>query len=142
MRIVDGVVIISVANGIAAHLEVLDPGLVRTRRGVRASCATVLAWATMFAVASTFDVTDPLRITLFAAGAAFEGALLAPDPQPRDRVRTLGWASVVSAVAVVLTVSLTKDAVWAAAGTPRHVFSATPDELVRVTDGTIADLRA
>jgi hypothetical protein len=31
-----------------------------------------------------------LRITLFAAGAAFEGALLAPDPQPRDRVRTLG----------------------------------------------------
>jgi hypothetical protein len=44
----------------------------------------------MVAVTSAFDVADPLRITLFAAGAAFEGALLAPDPQPRDRVRALG----------------------------------------------------
>ena len=61
-----------------------------------------------------FDVADPVRITLFAAGAAFEGALLAPDPQPRDRVRTLGWASVVAAVAVVVTVALTQSAVWAA----------------------------
>ena len=78
-------------------------------------CATVLAWATMVVVTSAFDVADPLRITLFAAGAAFEGALLAPDPQPRDRVRTLGWASVVAAVAVVVTVALTRNAVWAAA---------------------------
>ncbi|MEY2454123.1 MAG: hypothetical protein QOD92_3697 [Acidimicrobiaceae bacterium] len=31
--------------------------------------------------------------------------------------------------------------VWAAAGTPRHVFPTTPDELVRVTDATVADLR-
>jgi hypothetical protein len=97
------------------RLEVFDPGFVRTRRGVRAVCATVLAWATMVAVTSAFDVADPLRITLFAAGAAFEGALLAPDPQPRDRVRTLGWASVVAAVAVVVTVALIQNAVWAAA---------------------------
>jgi Fusaric acid resistance protein-like len=55
-----------------------------------------------------------VRITLFAAGAAFEGALLAPDPQPTDRVRTLGWAAVVAAVAVVVTVALTQNAVWAA----------------------------
>jgi uncharacterized membrane protein YgaE (UPF0421/DUF939 family) len=115
VRIVDEVAVISVASGVAARLEVFDPGFVRTRRGVRAVCATVLAWATMVAVTSVFDVADPLRITLFAAGAAFEGALLAPDPQPRDRVRTLGWASVVSAVAVVLTVALTRNAVWAAA---------------------------
>ena len=82
---------------------------------MRAVCATVLAWATMVAVTSAFDVTDPVRITLFAAGAAFEGALLAPDPQPMDRVRTLGWASVVAAAAVVVTVELTRSAVWAAA---------------------------
>ena len=82
---------------------------------MRAVCATVLAWATMVAVTSAFDVADPLRITLFAAGAAFEGALLAPDPQPRDRVRTLGCASMVSAVAVVVTVALTQTAVWVAA---------------------------
>jgi prolyl-tRNA editing enzyme YbaK/EbsC (Cys-tRNA(Pro) deacylase) len=31
--------------------------------------------------------------------------------------------------------------VWAAAGTPRHVFSTTADALVRVTGGTVTDLR-
>ena len=75
---------------VAERLEGVDPGFVRSRRGVRAVCATVLAWATMVAVTAVFDVADPVRITLLAAGAAFEGALLAPDPQPRDRVRTLG----------------------------------------------------
>jgi uncharacterized membrane protein YgaE (UPF0421/DUF939 family) len=104
-----------VIGGVVARLEIFDPGLVRSRRGVRAVCATVLAWATMLAVASAFHVEDPLRITLFAAGAAFEGALLAPDPQPRDRARTLGWAAVVSAAAVVATVQLTQFAVWTAA---------------------------
>jgi len=103
-------------GGIAARLEVIDPGLVRTRRGVRAVCAIVLAWATTVAVTAAFDVDDPLRITLFAAGAALEGALLAPDPQPKDRVRTIGWAAVVSAAAVVITVQLSLIAVWLAAG--------------------------
>jgi prolyl-tRNA editing enzyme YbaK/EbsC (Cys-tRNA(Pro) deacylase) len=37
---------------------------------------------------------------------------------------------------------LSFDTVWAAAGTPRHVFSATPAELVRLTSGTIADVSA
>ena len=106
---------IGMTAAVAERLEVFDPGFVRTRRGVRVVCATVLAWATMVAVTSAFDVADPVRITLFAAGAAFEGALLAPDPQPRDRVRTLGWASVVAAVAVVVTVALTQNAVWVAA---------------------------
>ena len=115
VRVVDEDAVISVTSGVAARLEVFDPGFVRSRRGVRAVCATVLAWATMVAVTSAFDVADPVRITLFAAGAAFEGALLAPDPHPRDRVRTLGWASVVAAVAVVATVALTQNAVWAAA---------------------------
>ena len=72
MRIVDEVAVISVTSGVAARLEVVDRGFVRSRRGVRAVCATVLAWATMVAVTSAFDVADPLRITLFAAGAAFE----------------------------------------------------------------------
>jgi prolyl-tRNA editing enzyme YbaK/EbsC (Cys-tRNA(Pro) deacylase) len=31
--------------------------------------------------------------------------------------------------------------VWAAAGTPRHVFSTTTDELVRITGATVTDLR-
>ena len=30
--------------------------------------------------------------------------------------------------------------VWAAAGTPRHVFPIAPDDLVRVTHGSVADL--
>jgi prolyl-tRNA editing enzyme YbaK/EbsC (Cys-tRNA(Pro) deacylase) len=34
------------------------------------------------------------------------------------------------------------DVVWAAAGTPRHVFPIAPRELVRITGGTLADLKA
>jgi prolyl-tRNA editing enzyme YbaK/EbsC (Cys-tRNA(Pro) deacylase) len=33
------------------------------------------------------------------------------------------------------------DVVWAAAGTPRHVFAITPTELLRITRGTVADLK-
>src|SRR2546425_7218942 len=33
------------------------------------------------------------------------------------------------------------DVVWAAAGTPRHVFPITPKELVRITRGSVADLK-
>jgi len=33
------------------------------------------------------------------------------------------------------------DIVWAAAGTPRHVFPITPAELQRLTDGTVVDLK-
>jgi Cys-tRNA(Pro) deacylase len=33
------------------------------------------------------------------------------------------------------------DIVWAAAGTPRHVFPITPAELIRMTGGTVADLK-
>lgn len=35
---------------------------------------------------------------------------------------------------------LVHDAVWAAAGTPRHVFRLTPDDLVRLSGGTVARL--
>lgn len=34
------------------------------------------------------------------------------------------------------------DTVWAAAGTPRHVFSIAPAELVRLTGGIVADFSA
>jgi prolyl-tRNA editing enzyme YbaK/EbsC (Cys-tRNA(Pro) deacylase) len=33
------------------------------------------------------------------------------------------------------------DVVWAAAGTPRHVFPIAPQELVRITGGTVTELR-
>lgn len=33
------------------------------------------------------------------------------------------------------------ETVWAAAGTPRHVFALTPTDLVRITSGTVAELR-
>jgi prolyl-tRNA editing enzyme YbaK/EbsC (Cys-tRNA(Pro) deacylase) len=33
------------------------------------------------------------------------------------------------------------DVVWAAAGTPRHVFALRPDDLVRVTGGVVSELR-
>jgi len=34
------------------------------------------------------------------------------------------------------------DVVWAAAGSPKHVFPIAPDDLVRATNGTVADLKA
>jgi prolyl-tRNA editing enzyme YbaK/EbsC (Cys-tRNA(Pro) deacylase) len=33
------------------------------------------------------------------------------------------------------------DAVWAAAGSPRHVFRTTPADLVRLSGGTVADVK-
>lgn len=33
------------------------------------------------------------------------------------------------------------DIIWAAAGTPNAVFAITPEDLVKVTDGIVADLR-
>jgi prolyl-tRNA editing enzyme YbaK/EbsC (Cys-tRNA(Pro) deacylase) len=33
------------------------------------------------------------------------------------------------------------DVLWAAAGTPRHNFSITPGNLLRLTDGVVADLK-
>ena len=101
---------------VVARLEVLDPGFARTRHGARTACATVLSGLTLAVVTSVFGVAEPLRITLFGAGACFFGALLVTDPHRGDRVRTFGLASVVSAVAVVVTVELSRTAVWAAAG--------------------------
>jgi Cys-tRNA(Pro) deacylase len=37
---------------------------------------------------------------------------------------------------------LTHDEVWAAAGTPRDVFAISPPDLVRLSGGAVADLRA
>jgi hypothetical protein len=71
------------APAVAERLEGSTLASFWTRRGVRAVCASVLAWATMVAVTAVFDVADPLRITLFAAGAAFEGALLPPIRNPK-----------------------------------------------------------
>jgi prolyl-tRNA editing enzyme YbaK/EbsC (Cys-tRNA(Pro) deacylase) len=36
---------------------------------------------------------------------------------------------------------MTLDPIWAAAGSPRHVFRSTPTELVRLTGGAIADVK-
>ena len=99
---------------VAARLEVVDPGFARTRRGARTACATVLSGLTLAVVTSVFGVAEPLPITLFGAGACFFGALLVTDPHRSDRARTFGWASVVAAVAIVVTVELSRIAVWAA----------------------------
>ena len=69
----------------------------------------------MVAVTSIFGVAEPSRITLFGAGTSFLAALLVTDPRRRDRVRTLGWAAVVVAVAVVVTINVRQIAVWAVA---------------------------
>ena len=100
---------------VAARLEVVDPGFARTRHGARTACATVFSGLTLAVVTSLVGVAKPLQIALFGAGVCFFGALLVTDPDRRDRARTFGWASVVSAVAIVVTVELSRTAVWAAA---------------------------
>lgn len=99
---------------VAARLEVVDPGFSRSRHGARTACATVLSGLTLAVVTSVFDVNEPIPIALFGAGACFFGALLVTDPHRSDRAQTFGWASVVSAVAIVVTVELSRMAVWAA----------------------------
>jgi hypothetical protein len=75
----------------------------------------VLSGLTLAVVTSVFGVDDPFRIALFGAGACFFGALLVTDLRRSDRARTFGWASVVAAAAIVVTVELSRTAVWAAA---------------------------
>ncbi len=99
---------------VAARLELADPGFARTRHGARTACATVLSGLTLAVVTSVFGVAEPLRITLFGAGACFFGALLVTDSQRSDRAHTFGWAAVVSGAAIVVTVELSRTAVWAA----------------------------
>ena len=107
---------------IASRLDVFDPGLVRTRRAARVAGATVLTWATMLVVTTMVGVSEPSRITLFGAGACFFGALRVTDPQRRERVRTLAYAAVVAAVAVVVTVALTHTPAWVAAFLVAQMF--------------------
>lgn len=99
---------------VASRLEVVDPGFARTRHGARTACATVLSGLTLAVVTSVFGVAEPLSITLFGAGACFFGALVVTDAHRSDRAHTFGWASLVSAVAIVVTVELSRTAVWAA----------------------------
>src|SRR4029078_13329324 len=77
VRIVDEVAVNSVTSGVAARLEVVDPGFVRSRRGVRAVCHRAGVGD---------DGGGNVRVRrrrpdadhAVAAGAACEGALLAP----------------------------------------------------------------
>lgn len=100
---------------VAARLDSLDPGFVRIRAGGRTACATVLSGLTLAVVGSAVGVVDPVRVSLFGAGACFFGALLVGDVRRSDRARTFVGAAIVSAVAIVVTVALLGTAVWAAA---------------------------
>lgn len=100
---------------VAARCEVTDPGFVRTRHGVQTVGASAATWATMIVATSVAGIADPFRITLFGAGTCLFGALLVTDPQPSDRVRTFGWASVVVAVTTTVTVYLGQITNWNAA---------------------------
>ena len=99
---------------VAARLEVVETGFARVRHGARTACATVLSGLTLELVTSAFGVANQLPIMLFGAGACFFGALLVTDPRRSDRVHTFGWAAVAAAVAIFVTVELSRIAVWAA----------------------------
>lgn len=78
-----------------------------------------------------------------AAGAASTGRASAEQVReatgyPVGGVPPFGHAT--SSATFVDEDLLAFDLVWAAAGTPHHNFSITPDELVRLSGGTVADL--
>ena len=100
---------------ISTRVAAVDPGFTYARRGARTVCAAVLSGLTLTAVTSVFDVSEPLPIALFGAGTCFFGALMVTDPRRGERVRTFGGAAGIAALAVVVTVELSRTAVWAAA---------------------------
>ena len=100
---------------VETHCSAVDPGFVRTRRGLQCVGACAATWITVSAITSLNGIPSIFRIALFGAGTCLFGALLIADPRPRDRIRTSGWASIITAVAVGLTVYLGEIAVWAVA---------------------------
>jgi prolyl-tRNA editing enzyme YbaK/EbsC (Cys-tRNA(Pro) deacylase) len=69
------------------------------------------------------DATAVRRATSYAIGGVPPAGFPAPIPTYIDRDL------------------MQYDLVWAAAGTPRHVFPITPADLVRLSGGTVVDLK-
>lgn len=73
-----------------------------------------------------------------SVGRADADTVRAATGYPIGGVPPFGLAS---ALATVVDADLlTHERVWAAAGTPRHVFAIDPHDLVRLSEGTVADL--
>ena len=90
-RISDEDAVISVMGGIAARLETVDPGFVRTRRGARTACATILSWATLVAVTFVFGVAEPLPIALLAPEHASSEHCWSPIPTTATAFTRSAW---------------------------------------------------
>jgi prolyl-tRNA editing enzyme YbaK/EbsC (Cys-tRNA(Pro) deacylase) len=139
------------AAGVVARIEEF-PSSTRTAQDAAAAVGTsvgqivkslvfVAGGAPVLALVSGANRLDPARL------AGLTG--LPIDKADADAVRqatgySIGGVPPVGFLAPIPTFIdrdlLQYDVVWAAAGTPRHVFPIAPQELVRITGGRIAEL--
>ena len=138
--------------GIAAHIEEF-PSSTRTAQDAAAAVGSgvgqivkslvFLAGGTpVLALVSGANRLDPQRL------AALTGAEIAKADADAVRQATgyaIGGVPPIGFPAPLPTFIdrdlLQYDLVWAAAGTPRHVFPVAPQELLRITGGTAVDLK-
>ena len=140
------------AAGVAARIEEF-PSSTRTAQEAAAAVGSSVGQivkslvflagdAPVLALVSGVNQLDPTRL------AALTGAQIGKadaDAVRRATGYAIGGVPPVGFPAPIQTFIdrdlLQYDVIWAAAGTPRHVFRITPAELVRITAGTVADLR-
>jgi prolyl-tRNA editing enzyme YbaK/EbsC (Cys-tRNA(Pro) deacylase) len=98
--------------------------------------------APVMALVSGVNQLDPLRLALLS-GATIGKANA--DAVRQATGYSIGGVPPVGFPAPIPTYIdrdlLQYDVVWAAAGTPRHVFPIAPQELVRITGGRVEDLK-
>jgi len=140
------------AAGVAAHVEEF-PASTRTAQDAATAVGTGVGQivkslvflagdAPVLALVSGANRLDPARL------AALTGASIGKADADAVRQATgysIGGVPPTGFAAPIPTFIdrdlLQYDIVWAAAGTPRHVFPIAPRELVRVTGGSVADLK-
>lgn len=140
------------AAGVAARIEEF-PASTRTAQDAAAAVGTGVGQivkslvflagdAPVLALVSGANQLDPARL------AALTGASIGKADADAVRQATgysIGGVPPTGFPAPIPTFIdrdlLQYDVVWAAAGTPRHVFPIAPKELVRVTGGSVADLK-
>jgi prolyl-tRNA editing enzyme YbaK/EbsC (Cys-tRNA(Pro) deacylase) len=139
------------AAGVAAHIEEF-PSSTRTAQDAAAAVGSsvgqivkslvfLAGGAPVLALVSGANRLDPQRL------AALTGALIGKADADAVRQATgyaIGGVPPIGFPAPLPTFIdrdlLQYDVVWAAAGTPRHVFPITANDLVRITGGRVADL--
>src|ERR1700737_2682762 len=140
------------AAGVPARIEEF-PSSTRTAQDAAAAVGTSVGQivkslvflagdAPVLALVSGANRLDPARLTAITGlpiGKADADAVRQATGYAIGGVPLIGFPAQITTF--IDRDLLQYDVVWAAAGTPRHVFPIAPQELVRITGGQVADLR-